>query len=364
MSHYDFLIVGCGFYGIVFARQMTDANKRVLIIEKRDHIGGNCYSEEYQNINVHMYGPHIFHTDNTIVWDYVNCFARFNNFINRPKVFYRNKLYSFPINLMTLYQLWAVKTPAQAQRKLEESIIPIENPRNMEEWAVSRVGREIYDIFIKGYTKKQWGKDPRKLPANIIKRLPIRLTFDDNYYSHKYQGIPIGGYTRMFQNMLDGIDVRLETDYFDKRSYWDSVADSFVYTGKLDEYFNYKYGELEYRGLKFEQKTLKGDYQGNAVINYTDEEVPYTRVIEHKHFEFIKNENTVVTWEYPDIYDKNKIPYYPVNTTSNNKLYNKYEQEASKENNLILGGRLAQYKYLDMDQVVLAALEMSKRFLR
>ena len=363
MAHYDFLVVGCGLYGIVFARQMTDANKKVLIIEKRNHIGGNCYTEEYQNINIHKYGPHIFHTDNKTVWDYVNHFAQFNNFINRPKVFYKDKLYSFPINLMTLYQLWNVLTPAQAEKKLKATLVPNDNPENMEDWAISQVGRQIYEIFIKGYTKKQWGKNPNELPSNIIKRLPIRLTFDDNYYSHRYQGIPIGGYTIMFGKMLDGIEIKLETDYFDNKSYWDSVASNVVYTGKLDEYFNYKYGELEYRGLRFENKILKGDFQGNAVINYTDEALAYTRVIEHKHFEFIQNKNTVVTWEYPDKYDKNKIPYYPVNTDTNNKLYERYEQEAVKEKNLILGGRLAQYKYLDMDQVMLAALETSRKFI-
>ena len=363
MAHYDFLVVGCGLYGIVFARQMTDANKKVLIIEKRNHIGGNCYTEEYQNINIHKYGPHIFHTDNKTVWDYVNHFAQFNNFINRPKVFYKDKLYSFPINLMTLYQLWNVLTPAQAEKKLKATLVPNDNPENMEDWAISQVGRQIYEIFIKGYTKKQWGKNPNELPSNIIKRLPIRLTFDDNYYSHRYQGIPIGGYTIMFGKMLDGIEIKLETDYFDNKSYWDSVASNVVYTGKLDEYFNYKYGELEYRGLRFENKILKGDFQGNAVINYTDEALAYTRVIEHKHFEFIQNKNTVVTWEYPDKYDKNKIPYHPVNTDTNNKLYERYEQEAVKEKNLILGGRLAQYKYLDMDQVMLAALETSRKFI-
>ncbi len=363
MKRYDFLVVGCGLYGIVFARQLANAQKKVLVIEKRSHIGGNCYTEEYQNINIHKYGPHIFHTDNKIVWDYVNRFAELNNFVNRPKVFYKDKLYSFPINLMTLHQLWQVQTPGQAEKKLKDSIVPNSNPKNMEEWAISRVGKQIYEIFIKGYTRKQWGKSPNELPANIIKRLPIRLTFDDNYYSHRYQGIPVGGYTRMFQNMLKGIEIRLETDYFEKKSHWDSLANNIIYTGKPDEYFDYKYGELEYRSLRFENKILKGDYQGNAVINYTDEAVPYTRVIEHKHFELVQNENTVVTWEYPDTYDKNKIPYYPVNTDSNNKLYNKYEQEAGKEKNLILGGRLAQFKYLDMDQVVLAALDDSQKYI-
>ena len=363
MNHYDFLIVGSGLYGIVLARQMTDSKKKVLIIEKRNHIGGNCYTEEYQNINIHKYGPHIFHTDNKTVWDYVSRFSEFNNFINRPKVLYQNKLYSFPINLMTLYQLWEIKTPEQAEKKLKELIVPNSNPKNMEEWVISHVGKQIYETFIKGYTKKQWGKSPDQLPANIIKRLPIRLTFDDNYYTHRYQGIPIGGYTKMFQNMLENVEVRLDTDYFEKKSYWDSLANNIVYTGKLDEYFDYKYGELEYRGLRFENKILQGDYQGNAVINYTDENVPYTRVIEHKHFELLQNDNTVVTWEYPDTCDRNKIPYYPVNTDTNNKLYKKYEQEAAKEKNLILGGRLALYKYLDMDQVVLAALQMTQKFI-
>lgn len=361
MAHYDFLVGGCGMFGAVFAQQMTERSKKVLLIEKRSHIGGNCYTEAFENIQVHKYGPHIFHTSIDRVWKYVNRFAKFNNFVNSPKVRYRDKLYSFPINLMTLYQLWGVKNPAEAKAKLEQVAIPIDNPRNLEEWVLSQVGQEIYEIFIKGYTKKQWGKDPKELPASIIKRLPIRLNFDDNYYNDKYQGIPIGGYTKMFEQMLEEIEVKLNTDYFANRQYWDSVADAIVYTGKIDEYFDYKFGELEYRGLRFETKIFDGDYQGNAVINYTEQQVPFIRIVEHRHFEFKNCDKTVVTWEYPDDYDRGKIPYYPINDKRNNELYNLYRQEAERQRRLLLGGRLATYAYLDMDQVIAAALKLCEK---
>ncbi len=361
MSRYDFLIVGCGMFGATFAQQASERGKKVLVIEKRPHIGGNCYTENVEDIEVHKYGPHIFHTNSDKVWKYVNQFAEFSNFINRPKVKYRDKLYSFPINLMTLYQLWGVKTPAEAKRKLEEVVIPNNNPQNLEEWILAQVGQEIYEIFIKGYTKKQWGREPKELPASVIKRVPIRLTFDDNYYDDKYQGIPIGGYTKMFEKMLDGVAVKLNTDYFHDRDYWNSIAPMVVYTGKIDEYFDYRFGELEYRGLKFESKILNEDYQGNAVINYTEQKVPYTRIIEHKHFEFKNYEKTVVTWEYPDNYDKNKIPYYPINNKSNNELYNRYQREVEKQKNLIVGGRLATYTYLDMNQAVAAVIGVCEK---
>jgi len=356
MADYDFLIVGCGMFGSTFAQQMAEHGKKVLIIEKRSHIGGNCYTENIKNINLHKYGPHIFHTNIDKAWEYVNRFAKFNNFVNRPKVRYKDKLYSFPINLMTLYQLWGVKTPAEAKRKLEHVVIPKSNPANLEEWILSQVGEEIYRIFIKGYTTKQWGREPKELPASIMKRIPIRLNFDDNYYNEKYQGIPVGGYKRLFEHILDGIEVRLNTDYFEARDHWDSIASAIVYTGKIDEYFGYKFGELEYRSLRFESKVLNGDYQGNAVINYTEESVPFTRITEHKHFEFKNQRKTVVTWEYPDDYDQSKIPYYPINNKRNDELYNLYRQEAKKQDRLIFGGRLATYSYLDMGQTIFKAL--------
>jgi UDP-galactopyranose mutase len=348
-------------FGATFAQQMAERGRKVLVIEKRSHIGGNCYTEDFENIQVHKYGPHIFHTSIDRAWKYVNRFAEFNNFINRPKVKYQNKLYSFPINLMTLYQLWGIKSPDEAKEKLKEVVVPNDNPRHLEDWILSRVGQEMYEIFFKGYTKKQWGKDPKELPVSIIKRVPIRLNFNDNYYNDKYQGIPIGGYTKLFERMLEGIEVKLNTDYFANRQYWDSVADTIVYTGKIDEYFNYKFGELEYRGLRFETKLMVGDYQGNAVINYTEEQVPYTRTIEHKYFELKNQDKTVVTWEYPDNYDESKIPYYPVNDERNNQLYNLYKQEAAKQKKLVLGGRLATYAYLDMDQTIDAALTTCER---
>jgi len=362
MSAYDFLVVGCGMFGSVFAQQMAERGKKVLVIEKRAHIGGNCYTESVEDINVHKYGPHVFHTSDEDVWDYINRFADFNNFVNRPKVRYRDKLYSFPINLMTLHQLWGVRTPAEAREKLQNVAITNDNPKNLEQWILSQVGEEIYKTFIEGYTRKQWGKDPKDLPASIIKRIPIRLIFDDNYYNDRYQGVPIGGYTKMFERMLDGIEVRLNTDYYTNRNCWNSVASVVVYTGKIDEYFDYKFGELEYRGLRFESRVFNGDYQGSAVINYTEEKIPYTRVIEHKHFEFKGLEKTVVTWEYPDAYDKNKTPYYPINDRRNNKLYNLYKQEAEKQKKLLLGGRLATYAYLDMDQTIAAARALAKDF--
>lgn len=270
MLKYDYLIVGCGLFGIVFAQKQVERGKRVLVIEKRAHAGGNCYTENIDGINIHKYGPHIFHTSDETVWEYVNRFTCFNHFVNRPKVQYKDKLYSFPINLMTLYQLYGVKTPFEAKKKLTEVAIPKENPENLEDWILSQVGPDIYEIFIKGYTQKQWQKEPKDLPASLIKRLPIRLTFDDNYFNDKYQGIPIGGYTKMFKEMLKGVEVKLTTDYFADRTYWDGLAHSVIYTGKIDEYFDYKFGALEYRGLCFENEFLEGDYQGNAVVNYTE----------------------------------------------------------------------------------------------
>ncbi len=360
MAEYDFLVVGCGMFGAVFAQQMFERGKKILVIEKRRHIGGNCYTEDIQGIQVHKYGPHIFHTSDESVWQYVNRFSEFNHFVNRPKVMYRDRLYSFPINLMTLHQLWGVTSPAQARRKLEEVTIPNGNPQNLEEWILSQVGREIYEIFVKGYTTKQWGKTPRELPVSIMRRIPIRLNLDDNYYNERHQGIPIGGYTKMFGRILEGIEIRLNTDFFDNREYWRSVADRIVYTGKIDRYFDYRFGELEYRGLRFETKVLHGDYQGNAVVNYTEQHVPFTRITEHKHFEFQAIDETIVTWEYPEDYDKTKIPYYPINDDRNNKLYGLYKTEADKQPGLIPGGRLATYAYLDMGQTISSAMNMCK----
>lgn len=355
---YDYLIVGCGLFGTVFAQQAAERGRKVLVIEKRPHIGGNCYTENIEGINVHKYGPHIFHTSDERVWKYVNRFADFNHFVNRPKVRYGDKLYSFPINLMTLYQLYGVKTPMQARKKLEEVAIPNDNPEKLEEWILSQVGEEIYEFFFRGYTKKQWRQEAKNLPASIIKRLPIRFSFDDNYYDDRHQGIPIGGYTKMFERMLEGIEVKLNTDYFERTDYWNSFAPRVVYTGKIDEYFNYKFGMLDYICLRFETEVLEGDYQGNAVINYTEEEIPYTRVIEHKHFEFGNQPKTVVTTEFAVEYHRNNVPYYPVNTEENNKLYQRYRKEAEKENNLVLGGRLATYSYLDMDDAILSSLKI------
>ena len=336
---------------------MSEQGKKILVLEKRSHIGGNCYTEKIEGINVHTYGPHIFHTSNKEVWDYAGKFTEFIQFVNSPKVKYKGRLFSFPINLMTFHQLWGVTTPEEAQQKLLDVQIHCQNPSNMEEWLLSKVGKEIYDIFFKGYTTKQWKMSPKEMPVSVITRLPIRLSFDDNYYTDKYQGIPIDGYTKIFERMLDGIEVKLKTDYLQNKNHWDSIADKVLYTGKLDEYYNYSLGELEYRGLMFETEIKNGDHQGNAVINYTEEKIPYTRVIEHKHFERTTNDKTVVTWEFPTTSNKDSIPYYPVNTPDNNALYMKYQKKADAEKKLILGGRLATYKYLDMDDVILSALK-------
>jgi len=345
-------------FGSVFARCVAEKGKKVLIVDQRSHIGGNCYTEKIEGISVHKYGPHSFHTNNKKVWDFVNRFAEFNNYQSHIKVNYKGALYSFPINMMTLHQLWGVNTPEEAVARIKEEKIPIENPANLEEWVLSEVGREIYDIFIKGYTTKQWGRKPSLLPSFIIKRLPIRLTFDDRYFDDRYQGIPVGGYTKMFENILDhnNISISLNTNYFDSKNELDKIATTTVYSGKIDEYFDYKFGELEYRSLKFKSKVLDGDFQGNAIINYTDEKVRHTRIIEHKHFEFQQNPKTVVTWERPDSYDRKKIPFYPIQDEKNKQLYREYEQEA-KITNVIFGGRLGTYSYYDMHQVIAQAMK-------
>jgi UDP-galactopyranose mutase len=360
---YDFLIVGSGLFGSTFAQQANERGYRCLIIDKRSHIGGNCYTENVEGINVHKYGPHIFHTSDKRIWDYVNRFAEFNNFVNRPKVNYEGNVYSFPINLFTLYQLFGVKTPEEAESVLEKVRIHNTSPRNLEEWILSQVGEEIYQKFIYGYTKKQWGRDPKELPSSIIKRLPIRLTYDDNYFSDTYQGIPIGGYTKMIENMQKGIEIRLGVDFFTDRRELEKIAKTIVFTGAIDEFFNYSLGSLEYRSLKFETQFMEDvpDYQGNAIINYTEESVPFTRICEHKHFEFGRSKSTVITREYPDNWVVGKERYYPVNNSENNIRYVEYKKMAdSLGEKYIFGGRLAEYKYYDMHQVIGSALAKFK----
>ncbi len=346
-------------FGSIFARELTDKGKRCLVIDKRTHIGGNCFTENIEDINVHKYGPHIFHTSDEVVWQYIRKYCEFNNYINRPKVFYKGRIFSFPINLMTLYQLFGVSTPREAIELLEKKRIPSQNSRNFEEWILSQVGEEIYYTFIRGYTKKQWNKNPKDLPASIIKRLPIRTNFDDNYYTDKYQGIPIGGYTQIFRNLLRDIDVRLDCDYFDNRDYFDSLAEKIVYTGPIDRFYSYRFGKLEYRSLEFKNELLgMPDYQGNAIMNYTDENVEWTRIVEHKHFEFGNQPHTFITREYPR--DSGE-PYYPINDATNNERYGKYKDLMGEETNFIFGGRLADYKYYDMHQVIGSALARVKR---
>lgn len=358
----DFLIVGCGIFGITFARYMTDNGKKCIIIDKRNHIGGNCYTENIDGINVHTYGPHILHFSDDETLNYINRFAKLNHFRNSPKVNYKGKLYSFPINLMTLYQIYGVKTPKEAKKKLEEVRIHNNNPKNLEEWILSQVGPEIYETFIKGYTTKQWNKDPKELPTSIIKRLPIRFNFDDNYFNDCYQGIPIGGYTKMMENMLEGIEVRTNCEYFKDKIYFDSLANKVLYTGMIDEYYGYRFGDLEYRGLRFEHEKLDmKDYQGNAVINYTEKDIPYTRITEHKYFEFGKTKNTIITREYPVDFKRGDIPYYPVRDEKNTKIYNQYKELADKETNVLFGGRLGNYVYWDVHQTIPAALTLAKK---
>ena len=355
---YDYLIVGSGIYGSVFARELTNAGKKVLVIDKRNHIGGNCYTEKIEDINVHKYGPHIFHTSDKQIWDYVNSLVPFNHFSYRPKIKYKDKIYSLPINMMSLYQVYGVTTPEEAKQKLDEVKIPNQSPTNLEEWILSQIGVELYEIFVKGYTTKQWGRDPKDLPSSIIKRLPIRLTFDDNYYFDKYQGIPIGGYTQIFEKLLDGIDVKLNVDYLESKDLWDSKAKKVVYTGPIDAFYDYKFGKLEYRSLKFETEILDiPNYQGIAGMNYGDIDIPYTRIIEHKHFEFGEQSKTIITKEYPKTEGE---PYYPLNNSINNARYSKYKGLMEQETKYLFGGRLCDYKYYDMHQVFASALKRVK----
>ena len=365
---YNYLIVGSGLFGSVFARQAADAGKKVLVIDKRPNIAGNVYTEKVEGINFHKYGAHIFHTNNTEVWNYVNRFATFNRFTNSPVANYKGELYSMPFNMYTFNKMWGVVTPEEAAAKIEEQKKEItEEPQNLEEQAISLVGRDIYEKLVKGYTEKQWGRDCKELPAFIIKRLPVRLTFDNNYFNALYQGIPIGGYTKLVENLLEGIEVRLNEDYLEDKAEWNAMAEKVVYTGAIDAYFDYALGNLEYRSVRFENEILDiPNFQGNAAVNYTDRETPWTRIIEHKWFEFGKDENgndlpkTIISKEYSSEWKPGDEPYYPVNDKKNGELYQKYKALAEKEENIIFGGRLGEYKYYDMDAVIASALECAR----
>lgn len=365
---YNYLIVGSGLFGSVFARQAADAGKKVLVIDKRPNIAGNVYTEKVEGINFHKYGAHIFHTNNTEVWNYVNRFATFNRFTNSPVANYKGELYSMPFNMYTFNKMWGVVTPDEAAAKIEEQKKEITGePQNLEEQAISLVGRDIYEKLVKGYTEKQWGRDCKELPAFIIRRLPVRLTFDNNYFNALYQGIPIGGYTKLVENLLEGIEVRLNEDYLEDKAEWNAMAEKVVYTGAIDAYFDYALGNLEYRSVRFENEILDiPNFQGNAAVNYTDRETPWTRIIEHKWFEFGKDENgndlpkTIISKEYSSEWKPGDEPYYPVNDKKNGELYQKYKALAEKEENIIFGGRLGEYKYYDMDAVIASALECAR----
>lgn len=359
---FDFLIVGAGLFGATAAHVLTRRGKRCLVIDKRPHIGGNVYTENVNGINVHKYGAHIFHTSNKDVWDFVNSFIEFNRYTNSPVANYKGKLYNLPFNMNTFYQMWGIITPEQAAAKIEEQRREsgIINPRNLEEQAISLIGKDIYYTLIKDYTEKQWGRKATELPAFIIRRLPVRFTFDNNYFNDKYQGIPIGGYTKLVEKLLGEIEVKLDTDYFENRKYFDSIADKVIYTGEIDRYFDYRFGHLEYRTVSFETELLEGvaNYQGNAVVNYTDAETPYTRIIEHKHFEFGNQPDTVISKEYSKEWKPGDEPYYPVNDERNGALYTRYKTLADNQEKVIFGGRLAEYKYYDMHQVIENALRL------
>ena len=357
---YDYLVVGSGLYGAVFAYEMKKKGKKCLVIDKRNHIGGNIYCEKIEDINVHKYGAHIFHTSNKKIWEYINQFAEFNNYINSPIARYKDELYNLPFNMNTFNKMWGIVTPQEAKDIIQSQIadLNITNPENLEEQALSLVGRDVYEKLIKGYTEKQWGRDCKELPAFIIKRLPLRFTYDNNYFNDRYQGIPIGGYTRIIEKMLEGTEVLLNTDYKEFAAKNGNVSNKVLYTGMIDEYFDYQLGVLEYRSVRFEQERYEMDnYQGNAVVNYTDREVPYTRIIEHKHFEFGKQPVTIISKEYSSEWHKGDEPYYPVNNEKNDSLYERYCQLAESEKNVIFGGRLGSYKYYDMDKVIEAALK-------
>ncbi|MDQ6477562.1 UDP-galactopyranose mutase [Dyadobacter sp. LHD-138] len=360
MAQYDYLIVGAGLWGSVFAHEATKRGKKCLVIDRRTHTGGNTYCENVEGINVHKYGAHIFHTNDRDIWDYVNSFVEFNRYTNSPVANYNGELYNLPFNMNTFYQLWKVRTPAEAKAKIQEQVkeAGITNPKNLEEQAISLVGVDIYEKLIKGYTEKQWGRKATELPDFIIKRLPVRFTYDNNYFNDKYQGIPIGGYNKLTEGLLEGIEVRLDTDFFQNREELSALAETIVYTGQIDEYFNFSHGSLEYRSLRFDNQLLdQENYQGNAVINYTDAETPFTRIIEHKHFEFGTQPKTVITHEYPSEWTTGAEPYYPVNDDKNTAVFSQYKDLAANETNVIFGGRLAEYRYYDMHQVIGSALK-------
>ena len=369
MEKFDYLVVGSGLYGSIFAHEVKAHGKSVLVVDKRPNIAGNIYTENIEGINVHKYGAHIFHTNNKQVWNYITQFAEFNRFTNSPVANYKGELYSLPFNMYTFNKMWGVVTPEEAVAKIEEQRKEITGePQNLEEQAISLVGRDIYEKLIKGYTEKQWGRDCKELPTFIIKRLPVRLTFDNNYFNALYQGIPVGGYTKMISNLLDGIEVRLNTDYLENKTELDALADKVVYTGPIDAYFDYKLGTLEYRSVRFETETLdKPNFQGNAAVKYTDRETPWTRIIEHKWFEFGKDENendlpkTIISREYSSEWKPGDEPYYPVNDAKNSLLYSEYKKLADAEHNVIFGGRLGEYKYYDMDQVIAAVLDKCEK---
>ena len=364
MKKYDYLIVGSGLYAATFAYEMTKRGKKCLVIERRGHVGGNIYCENILGINVHKYGAHIFHTSDKEIWDYVNQFCEFNNYVNSPIARYKNEVYNLPFNMNTFSKLWGIFTPEEAKKIIAEqrSVLDGKEPANLEEQAISLVGKDIYEKLIKEYTEKQWNRSCKELPAFIIKRLPVRFTYNNNYFNDRYQGIPIGGYNVIIDKMLENCDVELNVDYLKERNKYKDVADKVLYTGMIDEYFDYSFGKLEYRSLKFENEVLEGidNYQGNAVVNYTSHEVPYTRIIEHKHFEFGNQPDTVITKEYPIDWQPGLEAYYPVNDSKNSELYQKYKELLDKEDNVIFGGRLAEYKYYDMDKVISAALDMVK----
>lgn len=359
VKEYDYLIVGAGLFGCVFAHEATKKGKKCLVIDKRPHVGGNVYCENINDINVHKYGAHIFHTNDKKIWDYVNQFADFNNYVNSPVSISKGKLYNLPFNMNTFYQLWGTKTPDEAKTIIDKQIAEsgVENPQNLEEQALSLIGRDIYETLIKEYTEKQWGKKATELPAFIIKRLPVRLTFNNNYFNDKYQGIPEGGYNKIIDGLLEGIEVQTNIDFFKQQEALEARAHKVVFTGKIDEYFNYEFGQLEYRSLRFENETLdKKNYQGNAVVNYNDKEVPYTRIIEHKHFEFGDQETTIITREYPEQWTPEKEAYYPINNDTNQAVYQRYKEKSLTLPNVIFGGRLAEYRYYDMHQIIGSAL--------
>lgn len=361
---FDYLIVGAGLYGAVFAKEAREKGKKCLIVEKRDHIAGNIYCEEISGIQVHKYGAHIFHTSDKAVWEYVNRFAEFNHYINSPVARYKGELYNLPFNMNTFSRMWGIATPKEAQDIIAAQIadLHIAEPKNLEEQALSLVGRDVYEKLIKGYTEKQWGRDCKDLPAFIIKRLPLRFTYDNNYFNDRYQGIPIGGYTKLVEKLLEGTEVRLNTDYLEHREELDSLAGKIIYTGMIDRFYDYSLGVLEYRSVRFETEELPMEnYQGNAVVNYTEREIPYTRIIEHKHFEFGTQPTTVISREYSSEWKRGDEPYYPVNNEKNNALYEQYRKLADKEGKVIFGGRLGGYRYYDMDKVIAAALELCRK---